>query len=93
MSLIAHPGMCWEPYPWQDPELERLRRLVQRRQVEIEKERLREWLKRNGLPAAPTITFPTPLVPMPVTPLRPLPVTPVTPRAPQGVADVLEKIR
>lgn len=65
MNLIGNPYSPWAPCPWHDPELERLRRLAERRQVELEKERLRRWLWRNGIPG-PEVPFPAPRIPLPV---------------------------
>lgn len=89
-------GGCWPPptpwpSPWSrfDPELERLRRLRDHQEREEEKERLRDWLRRHGVPEDRICPrpFPVPLVPLPVVPLAPCP--PARP----GVHDILRRIR
>lgn len=80
-----HAFGCWPcPSPWEDPELERLRRLKQQREVEEEKARLREWLHRHGMPQ-PSIP-PCPL--LPCWPPSPRPAKPYSP----SVEDVLRRI-
>lgn len=74
----------WSPCPWSDPELERLRRMKQQREIEEEKQRLRDWLWRHGMPVEPA--------PIPC----PMPFCPPLPSAPRphpGIQDVLRRIR
>ena len=57
-ACVFPPRICdrpWSPFvPWPgvapDYELERLRQLKRAREVEEEKERLRDWLSRHGVP-------------------------------------------
>ena len=79
---------CWPNpcLPWEDPELERLRRLKQQREVGEEKARLREWLRRHGMPQTPCCPPPFPIVP-----LRPAPLPcPMVHRP--CIGDVLRRI-
>ena len=77
---------CWpHPFPWEDPELERLRQMKRQREAEEEKERLREWLRRHGMPRPPICP------PFPIVPLVPAPVPCPMPYRP-CVGDVLRRI-
>ena len=78
----------WWPSPWCDPELERLQRLQRERLIEEEKARLRDWLRRHGVPEqriAPP--FPRPVMPFPLPSPR-VPCVPVRP----SVDDVLRRV-
>ena len=84
-TLGCHP--CF-PSPWVgvDQELETLRRLQRLRQIEEEKQRLREWLWAHGVPA-PRPGQPPPWV-VPLTPCVPS----CPPRPPCGVGEILRKL-
>ena len=73
----------WWPHPGFDAELERLQRLQRERQQEEEKERLRQWLRRHGVPEDR------------INPGRPWPCVTLPPCRPfrPSVNDVLRRVR
>jgi hypothetical protein len=81
---------CWPgPFPWNDPELERLRALERIADQELEKQRIRAKLRRVGYPES--VITPIPL-PYPLPPImRPLPEHPRV-QPPASIGEVLRKV-
>ncbi len=79
------PSIC-QPWPYPDPELDRLRRMQERQRVEEEKEAIRQWLRRHGVPEYQI--SPAPFVPTPCLPMHPTCPRPAFP----SVGDVLRRI-
>lgn len=83
MHILPVQG-CWvDPFPYYDPELDRLRRLARQAEVEAEKRRLRQRLRELGVNPNP------PCLPRPCMPVFP---RPVQHPCPIDVSDVLRKI-
>lgn len=93
-STTPFPPSVWNPWgpPWQDQELERLRRMKRQAELEEEKRQIRDWLQRHGINPYPPTPLPTPF---PMGPYRPcIPLPPPLPRpCTPCVDEVLRRIR
>ncbi len=79
--------MLTAQWPYQDPELDRLRDLERRAIIEEEKRQIRERLIRRGInPDWPAIPIPSPFLPR-------IPLGPCIPPGYPSVEDVIRKIR